>query len=73
MELNYALNKVGIKTLIAAESFKNRSYYSILDEAVPEIKQTKEMDFIKSKRVPTLKNVIMISDRIDKYDGCNSL
>jgi fatty-acyl-CoA synthase len=73
MELNYALNKVGIKTLIAAESFKNRSYYSILDEAVPEIKQTKEMDFIKSIRVPTLKNVIMISDRIDKYDGCNSL
>jgi fatty-acyl-CoA synthase len=73
MELNYALNKVGIKTLIAAESFKNRSYYSILDEAVPEIKQTKEMDFIKSKRVPTLKNVIMISDRIDKYDECNNL
>ena len=68
MELNYALNKVGIKTLIAAESFKNRSYYSILDEAVPEIRQTKEMDFIKSTRVPTLKNVILMSDRSDKYE-----
>jgi fatty-acyl-CoA synthase len=66
MELRYALNKVGIKTLVAAESFKNRDYYSILNEAVPEIKETKEMDYIKSSGVPTLRNVIMISDRINK-------
>ncbi|XP_046636691.1 medium-chain acyl-CoA ligase ACSF2, mitochondrial-like [Daphnia pulicaria] len=66
LELKYALNKVGIKTLVAAESFKNLDYFSILNEAVPEIKETKEMDFIKSREVPTLESVIMISDRIEK-------
>lgn len=71
LELKYALNKVGIKTLVAAESFKNLDYFSILNEAVPEIKETKEMDFIKSREVPTLESVIMISDRIEKYEGLN--
>ncbi len=65
------MNKVGIKTLVAAESFKNLDYFSILNEAVPEIKETKEMDFIKSREVPTLESVIMISDRIEKYEGLN--
>lgn len=72
LELKYALNKVGIKTLVAAESFKNLDYFSILNEAVPEIKETQEMDFIKSREVPTLESVIMISDRIEKYEGWNS-
>lgn len=67
LELKYALRKVGIKTLIAAESFKNRDYYSILNEAVPEISQSKERNFINSREVPSLQSVIMISDQILKY------
>lgn len=66
LELKYALNKVGIKALVAAQSFKNRDYYSILNEAVPEIKETNEMSFINSREVPTLRSVIMISDDVDK-------
>lgn len=66
MELKYALNKVGIKTLIAAEAFKNRDYYSILNEAVPEIAKTNENDFLNSSEVPSLRSVIMISDHAIK-------
>lgn len=66
MELKYALNKVGIKALVAAESFKNRDYYSILNEAVPQIQETNEMSFISSSDVPSLRSVIMISDNIVK-------
>lgn len=66
MELKYALNKVGIKALVAAESFKNRDYYSILNEAVPQIQKTNEMSFISSSDVPSLRSVIMISDNIVK-------
>lgn len=67
MELKYVLNKVGIKAIVSAESFKNVDYYSILCEAVPEIRETKPMDRINSRQVPELKNVIMISDNLKKY------
>lgn len=66
MELKYALKKVGIKTLIAAESFKNRDYYSILNEAVPEIKETEQRNPIKSREIPSLQSVVMISDQFLK-------
>ncbi len=66
MELKYALKKVGIKTLIAAESFKNRNYYSILNEAVPEIVETEQRNSIKSREVPSLQSVVMISDHFLK-------
>lgn len=60
-ELRYALNKVGIRTLIAAESFKNRNYFDILSEAVPEMNQ-QNGPTIESRTVPNLKSVIMISE-----------
>ena len=60
-ELRYALNKVGIRALIAAESFKNRNYFDILSEAVPEMNQQKGST-IDSRTVPSLKSVIMISE-----------
>ena len=67
MELRYALNKVGIKAIVVAESFKNSNYYSILDEAVPELKNFKESVFIDSQIVPSLKSVIMMSNQHHKY------
>jgi len=67
MELRYALNKVGIKAIVVAESFKNSNYYSILDEAVPELKNFKESVFIDSQIVPSLQSVIMMSNQHHKY------
>lgn len=61
-ELSYALNKVGIKALIAAESFKSQDYYKILASAVPEV-ETSKCKSISSNISPDLKFVIMISEK----------
>jgi len=62
LELKYALNQVGVKALIAAESFRNRDYYSILHEVVPELSDFDHEQFIKSREIPTLETVIMLSN-----------
>ena len=50
-----------------AESFKDRHFYSILNEAVPELSQTKPMDSIHSREVPSLQCAIIISEDLPKY------
>ena len=36
-ELEYALNKVGVKLLIMAESFKTQDYYQMIFDLCPEL------------------------------------
>lgn len=62
-ELKYALNKVGVKCLVASESFKNVSYYGILDEILPELSASKDCGYINSKAVPSLESLVMVSDK----------
>lgn len=61
-ELAFGLNKVGIKTLVLAESFKKSNYVKILKEIAPEIGQNGTNQLI-SKRFPDLKNIVLCSDR----------
>ena len=58
-ELEYAINKVGCKALILAESFKSSNYIAMVEELVPEISKSKSGE-INSARLPTLKTVIQI-------------
>ena len=58
-ELEYAINKVGCKALILAESFKSSNYVAMVEELVPEISKSKSGE-INSARLPTLKTVIQI-------------
>jgi fatty-acyl-CoA synthase len=37
-ELTYCLNKVGIKMLVTAETFKSSNYIEIINSAIPELK-----------------------------------
>ena len=37
-ELKYCLQKVGVKTLVTAESFKASNYIEIINNAIPELK-----------------------------------
>merc|ERR1719300_1614023 len=60
-ELLYCLNKVGVKALVAAESFKTQDYYRLLCTVVPDVETSKAGDII-SKEVPSLRNIILISD-----------
>ena len=66
-ELEYSLNKVGCKAIIMSEQFRNQHYVEIFKEICPEL-ATCRPGQLKSKRVPDLKSVIVISDKT--YDGC---
>lgn len=58
-ELNYCLNKVGVKLLVMARSFKKSDYVQILRNAL-------EIDSFsttfKSDKVPSLEHVVMLSE-----------
>jgi fatty-acyl-CoA synthase len=61
-ELEYSLNKVGCKAIIMSETFKSQNYVEMLNEICPELDKCKPGE-LKSKRVPELRNAILISDK----------
>jgi fatty-acyl-CoA synthase len=65
-ELDYALNKVGCKALIAADSFKTSDYIGMLRELMPEIAGSRPGG-LQAVRVPSLKTLIRIGG--DAVDG----
>jgi fatty-acyl-CoA synthase len=57
------LNKVGVKVLVMAESFKKSTYVDIIRDTVPELKTAKKgHNTINSEKFPLLKNVVVLSD-----------
>ncbi|VVE09157.1 AMP-binding protein [Pandoraea horticolens] len=56
-ELEYAINKVGCKALVAAESFKTSRYLDMLNVLAPEL-ATCTPGQLKSEKLPTLRTVI---------------
>lgn len=65
-EVKYCLNKVGVKAIVATESFKSQQYYSILESIIPELKGS-EPGKIKSDAIPSLQSVII--DTKEKLPG----
>ncbi|HTW29771.1 MAG TPA: AMP-binding protein, partial [Acetobacteraceae bacterium] len=60
-ELDYALNKVGCRALVAATAFKSSDYVAMLNELLPEL-ATATPGALQAARCPTLRFVIQISD-----------
>ena len=60
-ELDYALNKVGCKALITANSFKTSDYVGMLRELAPEIDRSAPGK-LQIKRLPALTTLIRIGD-----------
>ena len=60
-ELDYALNKVGCKALITADSFKSSDYVGMLRELAPEIERSAP-GRLQSKRLPALTTLIRIGN-----------
>jgi len=58
-ELEYALNKVGVKMLIMASTFKTSDYVAMIREIAPELEQS-EAGNLASQRLPHLKSVVLI-------------
>nr|XP_029709378.1 acyl-CoA synthetase family member 2, mitochondrial-like [Aedes albopictus] len=60
-EVEYALNKVGVKALIAAESYRSQNYYEMIKHIVPELEASSAGSIVSAK-VPSLSAVIMKSN-----------
>ena len=60
-ELQYALNSVECSTLITATSFKGSHYVNMLQSLAPELNSCQKGK-LKAAKLPSLKNVICISD-----------
>ena len=58
-ELEYALNKVGCKAIISAESFKTSFYLEMLLALAPELENS-EAGALVAEKLPHLKHVIRV-------------
>ena len=62
-ELEYALNKVGVKAIIAAESFKTSFYLKMLQDLAPELDNCAPGQ-LKSAKLPHLEIVIRMGEDV---------
>ncbi|KVK96948.1 AMP-binding protein [Burkholderia territorii] len=60
-ELEYALNKVGCKAVIAAERFKTSAYVEMLQAIAPELANATPGD-LHAARVPSLRTVVSMGE-----------
>ncbi|AOK05767.1 AMP-binding protein [Burkholderia sp. AU28942] len=60
-ELEYALNKVGCKAVIAAERFKSSAYVEMLQTIAPELASAAPGD-LHAARVPSLRTIVSMGD-----------
>jgi len=59
VELEYALNKVGCRALITAESFKSSNYIGMINALAPEL-ESSDPGQLKADKLPELRTVIQI-------------
>ena len=58
-EVEYTLNKVGVKALVCAREFKTSHYVAMINELAPEIAAS-QPGHLRAKRMPALRHVIQI-------------
>ncbi len=61
-ELEYALNKVGCKALIAAKAFKSSDYAGMIRNLAPELEEC-EPGRLRAAKLPHLRSVILMDDQ----------
>jgi len=61
-ELEYALNKVGVRALVMARRYKSSDYLGMLGDIAPEIHFKGASEVLDSVRLPSLKHVILLDD-----------
>lgn len=65
-ELEFALKRVDCKAIIMNNKFKTQQYIEMISSICPELETSKSSD-LSSKRLPNLKNVIIIDQNKYKY------
>lgn len=59
--MEYCLNKVKVKAIVAPDAYRHQKFYDILTAILPELYNSKPGN-LESKRVPSLKSVIIDSN-----------
>lgn len=60
-EMEYCVNKVGIKAVLCAHRHKTQNYYELLEKVAPELPES-EPGKLSSSKVPSLKTVVVITE-----------
>jgi fatty-acyl-CoA synthase len=60
-ELNYCINKVGVKAIIAPETFKTQKYYDMISTLVPDMKNSTGQK-IENNQNNSLQHVIIYGE-----------
>ena len=60
-EVEYTLNRVGVKALVAAEQFKTSEYATMIEGLAPELPLLRA-EGLSAARLPALKHAILIGD-----------
>lgn len=60
-EMEYCVNKVGIKAVICAHKHKTLNYYELLGRIAPELPKSEPGKLVSSK-TPSLKTVVVITE-----------
>ncbi len=63
-ELEFALNKVGLKILVTPKSYKTSLYADMVEELAPEIRSLGAGTELQSEKLPHLRHVILIDDDV---------
>ncbi|GAB6026671.1 hypothetical protein CHUAL_013184 [Chamberlinius hualienensis] len=62
-EVDYCLRKLQMRAMIAHDQFRTQDYYKIMCSVIPEIRQTKIGDQIKSQTHPYFDTLILMTDQ----------
>jgi fatty-acyl-CoA synthase len=62
-ELEYVLNKVGVKCLVTGSSFKSSNYIEMLQELLPELPSSMPRD-LRAEKAPDLRLVIRLGSEV---------
>lgn len=60
-EIEFCINKVGIKAMLCQLKHKEKNYYELLGQVVPELFEC-EPGKLDSCKVPTLKTIIVCTE-----------
>ncbi len=61
-ELEFALNKVGLKTLVCPRAYKTSEYAAMVEDLAPEIRGLANGAELEAAALPHLKHVVLIDD-----------
>lgn len=68
-EIMYVLQTSDISTIILQDEYRDTSFIELISEAITELKESFP-GYLRTEKLPNLRNVITISENDNAYEGC---